>query len=1322
MQTLRCAAVACSWIQWACLSAAIGVIATPDAAHAQQLLPPSFSSTAPTSAAVGTAYSYPVTVADLDLLDTITITAPTLPAWLTLVDNGDRSATLSGVPGPANAGANAVVLEATDGVNAVQQAFTITVDVDGTPVAAPDAYTTTEGDRLDVNQQGGVLANDTDPNGDPLTAVLVTNVANGTLDLGPDGRIRYDPAPTFNGTDSFTYSASDGGATSAPVTVTITVTGENDAPDAQDDSYSTAEDTQLTIAAAQGVLANDTDEDGNPLTAALTRDVEHGTVALAADGSFIYTPTPNYSGDDEFRYRASDGTAQSNEARVRITVSTGNDLPVAVADSYSTSEDTPLNVGVPNGVLSNDTDGDSDSLTAIVVANVTSGTLTLNSNGSFSYTPNAGFSGTDTFSYQANDGTGASNTAAVTISVSAGNDAPTAAADAYTTNEDTPLTVPAAGVLANDTDPDGDALTAALVGNATSGTVALNGNGGFTYTPAANFNGTATFTYQARDGNASSATTTVTITVAAVNDVPFITSAPATTVSEGVTYTYTLTATDADGTPLTFAAPALAAWLVFTPPATITGTPDQDDVGVHPVTMTASDGVAAAVAQTFQITVALVDNLPVIAAIPNQTATEGVPFTLDLKPFVTDPDTPAASIVYTATGALPPGVTLSSAGVVSGTVAPGAYIVRFTARDATGGAPGQFNLTSLAAGRADLAVALSATPNPVGVNAVATWTLAITNNAPTVGVDALSLDATFTGDVPFRFDPPATPGCTMTATGNESHLVCALGALAGGASTSVALTGSGGFPGDVFADAVVAIVDGATIDETPANDRASGSLSVAQSVTTTPAQVISGLAARSAAAGDLNGDGFDDLAIATGGPQGTIALLNVVDAANANKRALSTAPTALGGEALGTDVALADLDRDEDLEIVVAAAVGAPNRVFRNSGGAFTSAAIGAASEDSRAVAIGDLNGDGFPDLVFANNVANAVYLNQGAGATFARTAFGSGDGRDVAVVDLFGDALPEVVIANGTGDAAIYRNSGGSLLLELTLATGVTTSVAAADLNNDSRADLVFSRSGSGVAVPPTNLVYLNTSTTSGAFFLADQLGAAATLDVLLDDFDLDDDTDVFAVNRNGDQIYTNVGTASGTFALHPQQLQNADAQMATAGRFSVDERIDVAVIAGGGATVFFNDGAGNLGQGDVAGPTIQLRGEPTVRLTVGETYTDAGATATDTADGDVSSRITVTNPVNTAVIGNYTVSYAATDLSGNSAAPATRTVSVTATENSEGGGGGALGVEMLFLLLAAAVAQAARRGRLRDSDARIRSNARIILSGRPVGKDVGR
>ena len=190
----------------------------------------------------------------------------------------------------------------------------------------------------------------------------------------------------------------------------------------------------------------------------------------------------------------------SNAATVTITVTAVNDAPVAVADSYATDEDTPLTVAAP-GVLGNDTDVDGDPLTALVVTQPANGTLALNATGSFTYTPNANFNGSDSFTYKANDGTADSNVATVTITVSAVNDAPVAVADSYATTEDTPLTVAAPGVLGNDTDADGDPLTAVVVTAPDQRHAgAATPTARFTYTPNANFNGSDSFTYKANDG------------------------------------------------------------------------------------------------------------------------------------------------------------------------------------------------------------------------------------------------------------------------------------------------------------------------------------------------------------------------------------------------------------------------------------------------------------------------------------------------------------------------------------------------------------------------------------------------------------------------------------------------------------------------------------------------------------------------------------------------------------------------------------------------------------------------------------------------------
>src|SRR2546428_11803397 len=171
----------------------------------------------------------------------------------------------------------------------------------------------------------------------------------------------------------------------------------------------------------------------------------------------------------------------------RAGVQGGNTAPVAGNDAYWVSEDLARTVAAP-GVLGNDSDADGNILTVVVVNSPSHGALVLNPNGSFTYTPAANYNGPDSFTYKANDGTADSNVATVAITINAVNDAPVALDDAYGTDEDTTLTVAAAGVLGNDSDAEGDTLTAILVSGPSHGTLALNANGSFSYTPAANYN------------------------------------------------------------------------------------------------------------------------------------------------------------------------------------------------------------------------------------------------------------------------------------------------------------------------------------------------------------------------------------------------------------------------------------------------------------------------------------------------------------------------------------------------------------------------------------------------------------------------------------------------------------------------------------------------------------------------------------------------------------------------------------------------------------------------------------------------------------------
>ena len=191
----------------------------------------------------------------------------------------------------------------------------------------------------------------------------------------------------------------------------------------------------------------------------------------------------------------------------------GNSTPVAIGDNYVTDEETTLNVAAP-GVLANDRDADGGALTATLLFSPTrAASFAFNADGSFSYTPVVNFNGTDSFTYEIPDGaSGKSNSATVTITVNPVNDPLTAAGENYGVDEGDTLNVAAPGVLANDFDIDGDVLTAILVSApATAASFTLNGDGSFSYTPAANFNYADSFTYRASDGQFQSNTVTVTI-------------------------------------------------------------------------------------------------------------------------------------------------------------------------------------------------------------------------------------------------------------------------------------------------------------------------------------------------------------------------------------------------------------------------------------------------------------------------------------------------------------------------------------------------------------------------------------------------------------------------------------------------------------------------------------------------------------------------------------------------------------------------------------------------------------------------------------------
>ncbi|MCA9215514.1 MAG: lamin tail domain-containing protein [Planctomycetales bacterium] len=191
----------------------------------------------------------------------------------------------------------------------------------------------------------------------------------------------------------------------------------NAAPQAANDAYSVSEDSNgLLVNTANGLLSNDTDADGDPLTAQLATQPQHGQLSLQPNGSFLYIPDADYFGEDSFTYSAFD-SRPSATATVTINVTPVNDAPTASPDAYFGDLGEPIVAELAAGLLANDSDIDSASLSAVVVAGPTNGTLDLNPNGTFIYTPNEGFDGLDVFTYRADDGTDQSDPVEVSLFV-----------------------------------------------------------------------------------------------------------------------------------------------------------------------------------------------------------------------------------------------------------------------------------------------------------------------------------------------------------------------------------------------------------------------------------------------------------------------------------------------------------------------------------------------------------------------------------------------------------------------------------------------------------------------------------------------------------------------------------------------------------------------------------------------------------------------------------------------------------------------------------------------------------------------------------------
>ncbi|WP_010245951.1 Ig-like domain-containing protein, partial [Acetivibrio cellulolyticus] len=338
----------------------------------------------------------------------------------------------------------------------------------------------------------------------------------------------------YNGTDSFTVEVSDGIGGTAISTVTIDVGGSNDAPTVPDYNVTTPEDT-----AVSGTVVG-ADVDGDKLTYTKATDPVNGTVTVAADGNWTYTPNKDYNGTDSFTVEVSDGKGGTAISTVTIDVGGSNDAPTVPDYNVTTPEDTEVS-GIVVG-----TDVDGDTLTYTKATDPANGTVTVAADGKWTYTPNKDYNGTDSFTVEVSDGKGGTAISTVTITVTPVNDAPTVPDYNVTTPEDTAVSGTVVG-----TDIDGDTLTYTKATDPANGTVTVAADGNWIYTPNKDYNGTDSFTVEVSDGKGGTAISTVTITVTPVNDAPTVPDYSVTT-PEDTAVSGTVVGTDIDGDTLTY--------------------------------------------------------------------------------------------------------------------------------------------------------------------------------------------------------------------------------------------------------------------------------------------------------------------------------------------------------------------------------------------------------------------------------------------------------------------------------------------------------------------------------------------------------------------------------------------------------------------------------------------------------------------------------------------------------------------------------------------------------------------------------------------------
>ena len=666
----------------------------------------------------------------ITLIDPLTSQPATGPVTLTTDQGGTVTIDpLTGdytyTPPAGYTGPDGFAYEISDPQGNVAEAFVslnVIEDLDPAVNNLPEAYDDASTTTLNTSVMGNALANDLDVDGGTITVLSVdgdttlgpvTTDSGGTLTILANGDYTYAPAIGFVGTETVVYTIDDGQGGTASATIFLSVF--DTPPEVEDDINNTSIDTPVD----GNVLTNDQSNPGDPLTISTSGGVglvgptvfptaQGGTVTILPNGDYTYVPPAGFVGEDSITLHVCDdaGNCVPNELVIDVvdtTVDPNNAPPIAGDDNFVVLAD--ATAPLESSLLGNDGDPDGDVIvveqaggvapgTPFVTAN--GGTVTVNADGTFEYTPAVGFTGEDTFEYTIADPSGATDDATVTIDVQPDNDPfanndPDANDDTVTTQVGTPVS---GNALGNDTDPNvpADTLTVvsvngdttlAPVTTASGGTLTIGSDGEFTYSPATGFVGTETVTYTIGDGLGGTDTATIYLSVfntppQAEDDINFTTiDTPVNgnvLTNDTANPGETLVVGDGSGNPLTSATPMVTnegGLLLINPDGTYTYTPPAGYVGEDTITLEICDEFGACVESelVIEVTDPIVnpENTPPIAVNDNFEVFTDPSQPLESTLFGNDSDPDGDTFTVSQAGGVPAGTefTTASGGTVT---------------------------------------------------------------------------------------------------------------------------------------------------------------------------------------------------------------------------------------------------------------------------------------------------------------------------------------------------------------------------------------------------------------------------------------------------------------------------------------------------------------------------------------------------------------------------------------------------------------------------------------------------------------------------------